>query len=388
MHEFDGKRRLVENARRHFSALRKAAENYPERLPTGHSLRRKPFDQSKGHTNFFGCMYAALNMINELDLSPHSTIVEVGSGPGWLTEILAGLGHRVHAIEPSDRMIDEARLRLNSFKAKTGIDVNSSVTFSATTIEELDPLPRQMLADVVLYHEALHHVIDEHLALHNSFELLREGGAIAICGEGRWLVDDPNQARILYEEMDQYGTLESPFTPDYLRHVLTRVGFVDVEFFHAVNGLFRIVDERKVIKDVATVPASEANTVIARRPAMGPQITNTTNATSVVISIRRVVYEANITKISVTLLNTGETLWPSNQKLRGHVTVSLFERSSTAPSYREANRHPITRDVRPGKSLDMECIFETMNLTAPFDLDLISEHCFWFQARTPVPAQL
>ena len=388
MQEFEGKRRLVSDAKERFAALRTAAEEYPDRVPAGQFtwVRRKPFEQSKGNPSFFGWMYGALNMIKALDLAPTSTIVEVGSGPGWLTEILVGLGHRVHAIEPSPGMIAEARLRMEAFEAKTGIAAVESVTYSACTIEELDIAPWAMLADVVLFHEALHHVIDEHVALRRSIELLREGGCIAICGEGRWLPDDAHQAGGLYEEMERYGTLESPFTPEYLRHVLATVGFDQIEFFHAVNGLFPVRDETRTIREIATLSASVANTVIARRPLTGPQIIDPKSRTSAVISVLRVVHTPSVTEMTVHLVNTGETVWPCKTGLRGHVTLALVERSSSLPAIREAaNRHPITRNVRPGEILAMECKFDTPGLTPPFDLDLIAEFCFWFSARTEVP---
>jgi SAM-dependent methyltransferase len=54
-------------------------------------------------------MYAILNTVQAMRLLPSALVMDVGSGPGWVTQILVGLGYRVVALDPSRVMNDLAR---------------------------------------------------------------------------------------------------------------------------------------------------------------------------------------------------------------------------------------------------------------------------------------
>lgn len=99
------------------------AESYVANLTDdGRSwLLSMPFTHS-GHSIFFYEMYQVLNLIEVIQLKERSRILEIGSGPGWVTEILIKLGHDVDSVEPSGDMIQIAQDRLSEVKRlyKTG----------------------------------------------------------------------------------------------------------------------------------------------------------------------------------------------------------------------------------------------------------------------------
>src|SRR5271165_3716140 len=67
-----------------------AAESYVSKLDEGNKdwLHSKPFDQTQGNTQYFRLMFDLLNILQAMHLPARARILEVGSGPGWITEIL------------------------------------------------------------------------------------------------------------------------------------------------------------------------------------------------------------------------------------------------------------------------------------------------------------
>ena len=325
-------------------------------------------------------MYATINAIQAMHLSPNALVVEVGAGPGWLTQILVGLGYRVVAIEPSAMMNDLARRRISEFAAMMGVPM-SGATFLTTTLEEADLTSYYGLADAVMFHESLHHVIDEREAIRQVFSLLQPGGCLAVCGEGRWNPGDNDLERQLDDEMKRYGTLESPFTQTYLLHLLQKAGFVEISFYHSVNGLFSESQEHKTIREVANPSLHAANTVLARRPAgKVPRLTGLRERTFAQITLLDARRDGVHLAVHVRLRNIGETYWPTYEPpLSGGVTLALTQDNVTAVPPEAANRAPLPRRLLPDEELTFSWRFDVrgLDLTACY-LRLVAEDEFWF----------
>ncbi len=56
--------------------------------------------------------------------------------------------------------------------------------------------------------------------------------------EGAWHPGNKALERQLVKEMDTYGTLENPFSIEYLDCLLKRYGFIDQVRYISVNGFF------------------------------------------------------------------------------------------------------------------------------------------------------
>lgn len=266
MVEFTGPTRYVGKASENFEKYKASAEGYTGLLTEQERLGlfTKPFDRSKGHSSFFFPMFQVLNMLRILNLEPWSRILEVGAGPGWVTEILVGLGYTVEAIEPSAAMIMASQERIKKFKDKHKF-CHCTVRYHCSTLEEFDSsvIP---FVDAVLLFESLHHVCDEDLCLKRCFYSLRAGGLIAIIGESNWQPGNAQQETLLNEEMARFGTLESPFSYEYLNFALHKAGFTEITRYHGVNGFYPVSAEDTPIKNVADISARFSNNVTARRP--------------------------------------------------------------------------------------------------------------------------
>lgn len=390
---FVGPSRYVPDARAAFAALREAAEVYPAAVAESGMawMRRKPYDPDAGHPHFFNTMYAALNAIQAMRLQPNALVVEVGAGPGWMTQILVGLGYRVVAIEPSAAMNDLARERIHAFAAMSGAPAEAA-RFVTATLEEADLTGLLGQVDAVMFHEALHHVIDEHVAMRRVFALLRPGGCVGICGEGRWTPGDRTLEAELDAEMSRYGTLESPFTQSYLHHVLRDAGFADIVFHHSINGLFPEGQENKTVRQVANPSIAAANTVIAWRPLpedalRAPRPDQAPDRTTGAIEIIAAHWDGAELHARVRLRNTGQTYWPVHRPpAAGGVTLALQGVGDADPAPEAANRCLLPQPVQPGEAIVIEWRFDAAALDrAACRLRLIAEDLFWFPGGTPVP---
>src|SRR5262245_20264470 len=100
---FVGHRRYFSDHLNRPSSFLAAAKNYVKSLSAEAVtwLWRKPFDPTPGNPAFFFDMYQVLGLIQAMKIPPSGQVLEIGTGPGWVTELLVGLGFNVDGIEPS-----------------------------------------------------------------------------------------------------------------------------------------------------------------------------------------------------------------------------------------------------------------------------------------------
>ncbi len=347
-------------------------------------LHQKPFDHRPGHGQFFLQLYTLLNLLKAMDLPQRSRVLEVGSGPGWVSEILMLLGHRVDGIEPSEAMIAIARERVQAAARHYRIAEPPAVEFHAAAIEDCT-LPEAEF-EGVLFHDALHHVLDERRGLERCFRALKPGGVLGV-SEDAWRPGDRQQEAALEDEMDRFGTLESPFTQEHLDRVLTAAGFVDIERYHSVNGFFPAAMGGLTIERLAQSRADRSNHLTARKPwHQGPTTADPSADTRARVEIERSSFDVRdrCLRLALRLTNTGVSAWLHRPRQAGYVTIALRSDPLGRTDATEARpRHHLPRTVLPGETLTLELDFY---LPPGWDsptwrLDLVNEGFFWFSER-------
>jgi SAM-dependent methyltransferase len=346
------------------------------------ALYRKPYIGSN-HKAFFNEIYAVLNLIEAMNVPARGVILEVGCGPGWVTEILALMDYEVHAIDPSEDMIEIARRRLSTATEHYKLDAAPNVTFHPAALETGISLTAGSI-DGVIFHAALHHVVDEIKGLAECFRLMKPGGVL---GVSEWAWDPSNKAleATLDEEMREFGTLENPFSQGYLEVVLADAGFVNIERFHAINGFVAARLGDMPIKNLAQANADVTNNLTARKP-YGTATTadkDAAAATFARITVDNVEWSADRAKVSLalTLENTGSTIWIRSDA--GAVKVSLRSGELGAVDFIEAGRIPLPVDVMPGAktNLHVAYIIPAEAVSRSWILDMLAEDRFWFSAN-------
>nr|NQU92707.1 class I SAM-dependent methyltransferase [Bacteroidota bacterium] len=234
-----------------------AAQQYVSKLEEGNYkwLFTKPYESSPGNKEYFRLMYDLLNILKAMNIPSGARILEVGSGPGWITEILLMLGFSVDALEPSEDMIKIAKERCSVYTHYNS-EAKHKVNYHQSTIEEIEFEEERF--DAVLFFDSLHHVVDEGIAINKSFRFLKPGGYLGVV-EGAWHPSNTELERVLMAEMKKYGTLENPFTTEYIDHILTNSGFTDIQRYVGVNGFYSKTQLTQIINDLSGISMAGSN---------------------------------------------------------------------------------------------------------------------------------
>jgi SAM-dependent methyltransferase len=385
---YTGPKRFLADAASCADRFIAAARDYPARLPEGTaSLYRKPYTvDDPFNAYFYDDMYSVLGVIQAMAMRRGSRVLEVGCGPGAITEMLIGLGYRVDCLDPAPAMLEIARSRTARFIRDHRIEPAPEIGFHCLTLEESvsEALPAGQF-DGILFRAALHHVVDERAGLQQCLRLLRPGGVIGI-SEGAWIPGMRELEAKLEEEMRLYGTLENPFTQGYLLHLLAELGFTDIERYHGVFNLVPASQGHVPVQDAAACPADRHNIITARRPHGRRTTADLAARTGAEITIHLARFDPAIRRmrISFTIRNTGETVWLAAPGAIGQVRLVLGQHSPVQAGFRETGvRHPLPKDVWPSETWSQTLDFNLPEGDdgAPWGLHLVAEQCFWFCQR-------
>jgi SAM-dependent methyltransferase len=294
------------------------------------------------------------------------------------------LGYDVDGVEPCEDLVKIARERIEGASRLYKLSERPRVEFHLTTLEEVDFAAESF--DAVLFHDALHHVIDEEFAIAHCFRLLKRGGVLGVSEDG-WRPGNRMQESALEEEISKFGTNESPFTQEYLDYLLAKNGFFDIQRYHSVNGFFPAEMGSASIEQVAQSTASLNNNLTAWKPSFeGPTTMEADAATGAKIEIQARSFNETDRKIGLTirLVNVGKTVWLFRPRKAGWVSLALRTEPLGAADSAEAQpRHRLPRNVVPGEEIELKLDFFLGEGYERHDwrLDLVNEGFFWFSQR-------
>jgi glycosyltransferase involved in cell wall biosynthesis/2-polyprenyl-3-methyl-5-hydroxy-6-metoxy-1,4-benzoquinol methylase len=388
---------------------KRAAVEYLSKLPEErqHHLRTKPFYnlankpskyQGEGmdedmHRHF--CDFA--NMAVTLGLPAGAKILDVGCGSGWLSEYFARLGYEVKGIDISPDLVAMSQERIS--RVPYGVDHETPLhcDFAVHDVE-LSPLKEKFA--VIICYDSLHHFEDERAVMRHLAAMLDVGGLLFIL-EGLKPEDNSTTEVELRSVMREFGTLESPFSNEYLRTLVTEHGFAIVGDYVSVNGLF----EREMLEgdnDNPSLPLRTIPTDYHYLTCM--KVMEDGSATTVADSRNPGSLRAKFTLrnaaplyvkpgqkfvVPVVIMNAGDTLWLTGQTVRAGIVMPaakiLNERGEIVS---ERHGHPmLPRAIAPGQSvaLSLECIAPEKPGTYSAKFDLVDQHVCWFEEQGSEP---
>jgi SAM-dependent methyltransferase len=342
-------------------------------------LYTKPFSAPPTY-ELARCLHSFAHIIERLNLGPGAQVLDVGCGPGWLSEWLARCGYQVTGIDVSKEMVAIARQRAEGITVgETGMSPAPVVEFHAMQVTEL---PWTERFDAAILYDALHHFHDERATLERIRRSLAPGGRIYI-HEGVRPAPGSAGERELIEEMHRYGTLESPFDPDYLVDVVAGAGFVDI----------RRMIERDVLIDLDR-PKDE---VAALRAAMDGPTTNTLVGTAPIpsgVGVEGLKGRLDLVgpprrtpdgslEITVLAVNEGSVYWPVANRYPyplGSVNLAPWIPGTGPGTRTEFARVPLPRFLPSGESAEVTIRLpvEKLGGAAEIRLDLVREGVAWF----------
>src|SRR5437868_4321420 len=215
---------------------------YVKQMPEGERLwlRTKPFSAPPSF-ELAACLRTFAHVVDHLGLGLRAQVLDVGCGPGWMSEFLARCGYWVTGIDISEDMVEIARLRVSRIPEQVGQGVDPLAEFHAMPVREM---PWNARFDAAILYDTMHHFDNELETLRVIHRTLVPGGRIYI-REGVRPAAGSESERNLIAEMEEHGTLEAPFEPKYLTSVLKQAGFVNVTRFMEIDQLIDVSDVRQ-----------------------------------------------------------------------------------------------------------------------------------------------
>lgn len=375
----------------------------PERL---HHLRTKPFynlankperyDGEGIDADTFRHFCDFANVAQALALAPDRRILDVGCGSGWLSEYFARLGYDVTGLDISPDLIEVARERVERIPYGADDETPLRCRF---LVHDAEGAPLDEEFDAVVCYDSLHHFEDERAVLRSLAAMTKYGGSLFILEGDRPEEGSENEEELL-EVMRDFGTLESPFSREYLRALLDEFGFAVVGDYVSVNGLFardsleggRLKVEppgvnyllcKKVTRESSERASSVADTRAPNAPAARlsfpggwPNEIAPGAKTTAVLEVE----------------NTGDTLWLVGAAERAGscmLGVRVYDEAGALVSERHGTP-PLQRALAPGESALLR--FEIKAPHAPglytLKLDVVAQHVCWFEQRGSAPLKV
>ncbi|MGH3028933.1 MAG: class I SAM-dependent methyltransferase, partial [Gaiellaceae bacterium] len=115
-------------------------------------LRTKPFSAPPGR-ELVECLRVFSHIVAQLDLGVRAQVLDVGCGPGWLSELLARCGYAVTGVDVSEDMVGIARERIAAIDAPIGQGVEPLAEFHAMPVLDL---PWRNRFDAAVLYDAMH----------------------------------------------------------------------------------------------------------------------------------------------------------------------------------------------------------------------------------------
>lgn len=385
--------RYIKNPSENKDNFISAARNYFNKLDENNKNRfyLRPYDLNL--SSYHKCIYELLNLLKEIDIKTHDCILLIGYGHGWIMEILMALGFTVDIIEISKDFIRLFQDRISSYAGHLHKENSENVTFHCTTPEECD-LPDNSFDAIILY-DALPGIINEDICIKRFYHLLKPGCPLLIA-DNLWKPGDREQEKTLKKTMAESGMLNSPFTFEYLYYLLKKQGFIHIERYHQINGLFPRASLDCTIRQA--VSQKEDNRLLLTAMKVNTKEIPATSEVSLKTRARIELLDMHFCKISSTLrlkvklFNCGKTRWLNKSDTgNGFVTLALYQGKYSKSDFREAEpRNNLPEEVLPGQYIEFEASYKMPEdcQEQPWYLDLINEGYFWFSSRQTLPLRI
>jgi SAM-dependent methyltransferase len=357
---------------------------YVEGLPQGEKLwlRTKPFSAPPSF-ELPVCFHTFAHVIERLGLEMRAQVLDVGCGPGWLSEFLTRCGYWVTGVDISEDMIEIARERVGNIPDQGPVGLGPVAEFHAMPVREM---PWSNRFDAAILYDTMHHFDDELETLRVIERTLVPGGRIYI-REGTRPASGSEGEQNLIEEMRRHGTLESPFDPRYLVDVAERAGFVDVKRLMEIDELIDVSNVGQAARALGRYFAYRlgrggVNTVIARK-AGPPAATDSANFSARLESRgQRTADHARELLVDIAIWNTGSAFWPVRSSFpypAGIVSVAPYARGPDGGRI-ELPRAPLPGGVSPGEAVDVQLRLPLDQIAGrhEIEVDVVREGLAWF----------
>jgi SAM-dependent methyltransferase len=336
-------------------------------------LRTKPFIAPPSY-ELARCLHTFAHIVDRLRLPLRAQVLDVGCGPGWMSEYLARCGYWVTGIDISEDMVRIARERVAAIEGQIGANLEPQAEFYAMHVREM---PWRSRFDAAILYDTMHHFDDELETLRVIRSTLVPGGLLYL-HEGARPEPGSEGEKTLIEEMKELGTLESPFDPDYLASVVEEAGFVEVQRLLEVDQLIDLSAARETLVWLSRrAERPDTNTLVAQNPGEAGE-----QGFAARIEAQEEPHETpDEIVFAVAVTNTGSSFWPAATKFPyPSGTVSVGPYLLTDGDRDELPRVSLPHSVPAGGTfyVDVRVPRSALGDRREVSVDLVREGIEWF----------
>jgi SAM-dependent methyltransferase len=336
-------------------------------------LRTKPFSAPPNY-ELARCLHTFAHIVSRLQLPARAQVLDVGCGPGWVSEYLARCGYWVTGIDVSPEMVEIARARVAAIEGPIGPAMEAQAEFHAMHVREM---PWRSRFDAAILYDTMHHFDDELETLQVIRSTLVPGGLLYL-DEG--VRPEPGSAgeQTLIDEMKAFGTLESPFDPEYLAGVVEEAGFVQVQRLLVVDELIDLDHSKEALDRLSKrARRPDTNTLIAQNPSGTGE-----EGFAGRIEARGGIREApDGLVVTLVVTNSGSSFWPGASQFPFPAgTISVGPYVLETGERVELPRVPLPHSVAAGGVAQVEVGLprEALADRGEVAFDLVREGIAWF----------
>jgi SAM-dependent methyltransferase len=331
-----------------------------------------------------------------LDCRPGDTVLDLGAGPGFSSEMMARLGYRVVPVDP-----DRAALVNNRRRPSFDSTRIAGVVAPVSAIAESLPFADRSF-DGAIGLNVLHHIADLSAALAELRRVLRPGARAAFCEPGLDHLQSPEAQRAIRE----HGENDRPFDVLAFLRLARSSGFREAMLSATLQSPLRLLPVEEVDEFLTGQhhrPHMTARGVLEelhRRHAFGmivregrkPLTSRNPGILARRITVsgwRGEVRRGVVAQFHVRAHNTGDSLWLAGRvPFGGFVTIGcklLF------PDHRliddALGRTFLDHDVKPGDAADVRVALafpgELKSGKYLLEVDCVNEMVSWFGDGQP-----
>jgi ubiquinone/menaquinone biosynthesis C-methylase UbiE len=364
--------------------LNRKAEDYFAGLTDWEHHLSKPFSSLEETPQL---LLNAGTLLQALQLTPGSTVLDFGSGTGWLSRFLTQLGFRVILVDVSETALRMARELYERQPIIGNRPAPQFVRFDGLHIN----LPDKSVERIVSF-DAFHHVPNPDAVLREFGRILKPGGLAGFIEPG------PRHSRSSMSqfEMRTYGVVENDVDVHAIWRTAQTCGFSDMKlvvfhnppFYASLEGYEDLLaggptserwltSTRGFLRHVRSfVLTKEGSERLDSRTANGL-------ACDIRASVRAPALEGEEILVDATVTNTGTAIWLSADAHVGSVAlaVHLYDASNALLrfDYHWQRLADEAHEIAPGETI--KCHFGLSALTAGsyvLEFDCVAREVTWF----------
>ncbi len=205
----------------------------------------KPFSDRINVGPLIHNIAAILTLIANRHKEATVSIIDIGCGSGWTSNMFGRVGHQVVGVDIAPEAIAAAKAKFEN-------------EYTSYKVLDYDNLAEAGTFDVAIFIDSLHHTDDVRKTLEAVRTVMKPGGICIICEPGKGHSTAPDAIAAV----EKYGVTEQDMPPSLVRKLAKEAGWARVEVYAHPSLLhraaFKVLPEGRRLGTLMKLPGVRA----------------------------------------------------------------------------------------------------------------------------------